>query len=358
MRRGKPSLRRVRGAAEPVSVALDAEDSEGADDEVEEEEVEVEEEEEVGAEEGARPWVSSNVNADWVAVERARPSKVQGTMYVVRAMGAETLGGRTMVRVAIKGQSFLLHQIRVMVAAAVLVARGTVPLAAVDMALHSPWHVNFPLAPSQGLVLVQAGFSKNSNKKDYALSPASADPAEPLLMTAAEYAESERFKAADIYARVAADWTDAFVQDWLVSTERFRASAATGARWTAEVAVLSEERAQRELSMGQKEAERIRKNVERFAELRDQDPKSGDSTSDSRTFKHKAFLPNAVATEITRRFGANPGLSVQTVLKALASEVAEGRLSPDLTAAEMVDVVSRSGGVASWRTRTKHRLID
>lgn len=50
-----------------------------------------------------------------------------------------------------------------MVAAAVLVTRGILPDTAMDMALLSPYFINLPLAPAEGLILVNAGFERNSN---------------------------------------------------------------------------------------------------------------------------------------------------------------------------------------------------
>ena len=44
-----------------------------------------------------------------------------------------------------------------------LVARDMFPMSALDMALLSPYFINLPLAPAQGLVLINAGFDRNSN---------------------------------------------------------------------------------------------------------------------------------------------------------------------------------------------------
>ena len=50
-----------------------------------------------------------------------------------------------------------------MVAAAVLSTRGILPEMAMDMMLISPYFINLPLAPAEGLILVNAGFERNSN---------------------------------------------------------------------------------------------------------------------------------------------------------------------------------------------------
>ncbi|BDA49208.1 probable tRNA pseudouridine synthase 1 at N-terminal half [Coccomyxa sp. Obi] len=62
-------------------------------------------------------------------------------------------GGTPCIKVVFSGQSFMLHQIRHMVGAAVAVARGAVPLAWVEACLHSPSRAIMPLAPPHVLVL-------------------------------------------------------------------------------------------------------------------------------------------------------------------------------------------------------------
>jgi tRNA U38,U39,U40 pseudouridine synthase TruA len=50
-----------------------------------------------------------------------------------------------------------------MIGASLLIARGILPETAMDMALLSPYFINFPLAPAEGLIVVNAGFERNSN---------------------------------------------------------------------------------------------------------------------------------------------------------------------------------------------------
>jgi hypothetical protein len=47
-----------------------------------------------------------------------------------------------------------------MVAAAVLEAKNIVPDIAINLALTAPMEVTFPLAPAEGLVLVDAGIGR------------------------------------------------------------------------------------------------------------------------------------------------------------------------------------------------------
>ena len=57
-----------------------------------------------------------------------------------------------------QGGSFMLHQIRHMVAMAVAVARGQLPLELLDASLATPARLNLPLAPPSTLMLMDAQF--------------------------------------------------------------------------------------------------------------------------------------------------------------------------------------------------------
>lgn len=54
-------------------------------------------------------------------------------------------------------------QIRLMIAAAALTSRKVLPETAMDMALLSPYFINLPLAPAEGLIVVNSGFERNGN---------------------------------------------------------------------------------------------------------------------------------------------------------------------------------------------------
>lgn len=50
-----------------------------------------------------------------------------------------------------------------MISAATLIARGTLPEVALEMALVGPFFINLPLAPAEGLIVVNSGYERNSN---------------------------------------------------------------------------------------------------------------------------------------------------------------------------------------------------
>ncbi|KAK4537508.1 hypothetical protein CDCA_CDCA12G3533 [Cyanidium caldarium] len=60
--------------------------------------------------------------------------------------------------VRVIGQSFVLHQIRLMLGAAVSVARGLLPLEAVRASLNGPFRVQYRRVPGSGLLLARATF--------------------------------------------------------------------------------------------------------------------------------------------------------------------------------------------------------
>jgi tRNA pseudouridine38-40 synthase len=69
-----------------------------------------------------------------------------------------TLAGHEYVVVRIAGASFMLHQIRHMVGAAVLVALDKMPQELLDASMAPPVRMNLPLAPPGTLVLRGADF--------------------------------------------------------------------------------------------------------------------------------------------------------------------------------------------------------
>lgn len=75
--------------------------------------------------------------------------------YIISFCCAETFvsNGIEFVVLEVKGQSFMLHQIRKMVAIAVAIARNMIPKETIDEAFKTMGRIEIPLAPSLGLCL-------------------------------------------------------------------------------------------------------------------------------------------------------------------------------------------------------------
>lgn len=67
-------------------------------------------------------------------------------------------GGVRAVRCEVRGQSFMLHQIRYMIATAVAVARGYISLRVLTASMAAPIRINLPLAPPHTLLLADSTF--------------------------------------------------------------------------------------------------------------------------------------------------------------------------------------------------------
>jgi hypothetical protein len=141
-----------------------------------------------------------------------------GSLYMVRAFPSSSLGGARggapeemgMVTIRLRGQGFLMNQIRLMVSAAVLYARGIIPLELVHLSLDTPYRCMFPLAPAEGLLLVDSGYSRNVSGQNYTLHPYHEEQKKDLgtlaLMSAEEFNVSEEFKHTTIYPEIQHDW--------------------------------------------------------------------------------------------------------------------------------------------------------
>ena len=113
---------------------------------------------------------------------------------------------RKIVRVRIRGQSFLLHQIRLMIGAAVMVTRGILPELAQECALVAPYFIPFPLAPAEGLILQDAGFGLNTNGQHVAISSVSSDVGDFVLLPQNKNEETLDFLKNKIYPKIIQDW--------------------------------------------------------------------------------------------------------------------------------------------------------
>ncbi|KAI8321780.1 tRNA pseudouridine synthase [Martensiomyces pterosporus] len=128
----------------------------------------------------------------------------------------KTIQGSEWLSLKVKGQSFMLHQIRKMVGLVILMARSDVPLKLMDELFGGP-RVNVPKAPGLGLLLEQPVFEA-FNKRAAKQQQGSTDP-----VTFAPYSEEmDAFKNKFIYdAIIRSEMADRVFDSWVQSVEVF-----------------------------------------------------------------------------------------------------------------------------------------
>ena len=339
------------------------------------EEDEVEEDEEKGKEE-QRAYVFNHFDP-WVRRERLVVSKTRSTIYSFKAdEQVKDVGNLKFVLVRVRGQAFLLHQIRLMIASAVLQVRGVVPQHTLDVALQIPLHVNFPLAPAEGLALVDAGFSRNANGKTVSIRGTPGVDADYVIFEDDEWEKSEEWKIANIHAKIADDFRDGkLVSSFLEYSERFRVPESVATEWTELMDKHREVETGADAIRAAREAARIAREVmffrseliwrdERWAHLAPQVEEKGGKRR-HQAIPHKKLLPNSIATALVIRFGVLPSsVLVSDTLVALATRMVlsnhtdENDLSPEMSVDEIVDFVARSGGLPYWSAQPRHAMIE
>lgn len=326
----------------------------------------------------------------WIKRDRSVQEKTRTVIYTCRAAAKPiSLGGTAMVKVSLKGQSFLLHQIRLMMGAAILIARGTMPAMTLELALSAPYHVLFPMAPAEGLVLTNAGFNRNCNGQSLALDPSIREEVDRVMMTSSEWDRSEAFKLDRIYRQVAHDWSvdsGALVDAFLTHCDRYHVpESLVEGEWSRlldEAITASEQDRQ---NKNQREASRVFKNVADFREyclLEDErfewsdemdewlrNNEGGGNRRDPgipfriKLVPHKALLPNTLATALVCHFKCTPGSVILTdALRAVATFVVSNpndgceNLDAEQLFAFVVEKAGE-GGLTWWQRQIKHELI-
>jgi tRNA pseudouridine(38-40) synthase len=241
---------------------------------------------------GTTPANMKSFYESWMPENKETSPKVRGTIYrctasvYVPADGTE--GAPPMIRIKIRGQGFLLHQIRIIVGTAVLVARGQLPELIVDLALGIPLQFNLPMAPAEGLVLVDAGFDRNGNRQPIAVTPNSrGHPFDLVLMEPEEYDRSLDFEEMFIKKQIREDWArdnQVLVTTWLKATERFTVPLAVFQQWDSLAVENAQVMREQVEERDQKERGRVRKFVAYFqAQLCRKTPTTQNSVNSRRS---------------------------------------------------------------------------
>lgn len=324
----------------------------------------------------------------WIKRERSVQEKTRTVIYTCRAEPDPiVVGGTEMVKVTFKGQSFLLHQIRLMMGCAMLIARGTMPAMTLQLALTAPYHVLFPMAPAEGLVLVNAGFNRNCNGQSLSLDPGVGEEVDRAMMSQEEWNDSEQFKQERIFEQMATDWranSGELAETFLTHCDRYHVPDGLIGEWTRLLDEAKSASAEDRQNKNQRETTRVFKNVYDFREycllederfewsdgidqwLRENEG-GGNRRAPGAPFQiklvpHKALLPNTLATALVIEYKCTPGSVVLSeALRAIATFVVS---NPDVC--ESMDaeqlftfVVEKAGdrGLAYWREQVAHSLI-
>lgn len=102
-----------------------------------------------------------------IGAEHSLPPPARASRYITLATCAPqpvVFPGASFVRIRISGQSFQLHQIRKMVAAAVLVERCILPADSIERSFDKSVLANIPPAPAEGLFLNTLHFTAYNDR--------------------------------------------------------------------------------------------------------------------------------------------------------------------------------------------------
>lgn len=356
----------------------------------------------------------SNVFDNFSRNPRDIVAKTRCNIYKSEVTGTYERDGVELVKLRICGQSFLLHQIRLMVGTAIAAVRGVVPKTTIDTALVVPYHIPLPMAPAEGLLLTDAGFASGPNSPSVVLTPHAANSGDLLLLPENEFQISQHFKTEYIYRRVEQDWlseSGALASSWLTDCSRYQVPPSLAEEWAVDLASALAATVELDLNSAEKERNRVIRMIERFKFVMEQEqeqrekksedkyllhpsegtneadldrfysewpqlqpsnserarsslpPLSSSSSSGKKqtagdVFGHRVFLPNTVATELTLRFRLYPSDDIPLALRVLATLMVDGELSPSMTVTDIMDWVEGQGGWKWLINQRAHPQID
>eukprot|EP01038_Epipyxis_sp_PR26KG_P004650 gene4650-6534_t len=267
------------------------------------------------------------------------------------------LNKEDMICIRIRGSSFLLHQIRLMVSAALLTVHGIVPEYAIDAALQIPYFIHFPIAPSEGLVLVNSGFVKNNIiKKDFFLTSTfkNYDKDSFELLDESENEASKAFSRSHIIPTIISNWfqfDNYIIKDFFNKViNYYNMPYPVGNKFKS---LYDSNLINNETVAIAHEQARINDRIARFQLSLDQ---QYDSIEEACTYayanikdnkhnimQYKYILPNTIYTSLAVRFNTVPNKLIGEALRALATQLAFGKIKPNSSLEELVDIIVMSG---------------
>eukprot|EP01084_Bolivina_argentea_P004892 9265_1 len=280
--------------------------------------------------------------------EKALRSEMITTVFACQLDEKPILVGNTeLLRIFIRGKSFLYHQIRLMVGAAIAEALELVPDGTVEAALKTSYQINFALAPGEGLLLLGQGFTGGSAYGNAAV----LDPMElsQLQGTLVDYDErsgnnmaskgrvqslcqpgdilaSEDFKLNTILPEITRAWeaeNNHLVEDWIMWAQR---------KSTFEEFHLALVAAKEKMAVADRSNDLIKCNA--YREM---------AFAKEESVQMKEYFPRGFNTSIMVMFNLIPGPKVQSIQLSLLNRMKSGALPQLATTEELLDCVAREG---------------
>ena len=290
----------------------------------------------------------NSVFEDWEAIDRFRGPVTRKNIYACRVVDVVNIKGVDMIKIKVKGQSFLLHQIRLMLGAAIMVCTNRMPEAALNAALETPYFVGFPMAPSNGLILRNAGFGMNCNKVDLAMTgdDAKEGQIDQFLLLKDQEERSDQFLLQKIYDRVQMEWTEndmELLKEWLqYNAERYKVDGELKCKFEKLAADGKAEYESRLESLRRKDLNNTRVKIENGLDRIE---------FVSKLFSHKMMLPQNIATEVSVKLNTVPTMMLTKALRYLAVEVIEGNLAQGITTVEILAVLKDMHTVRNYAAK-------
>eukprot|EP00276_Gloeochaete_wittrockiana_P006347 CAMPEP_0184661672 /NCGR_PEP_ID=MMETSP0308-20130426/39538_1 /TAXON_ID=38269 /ORGANISM="Gloeochaete witrockiana, Strain SAG 46.84" /LENGTH=622 /DNA_ID=CAMNT_0027103139 /DNA_START=181 /DNA_END=2049 /DNA_ORIENTATION=+ len=218
--------------------------------------------------------------------------------------------GKKFVRFTVGGQSFVLHQIRMMVGMVVAVQQGWIQEDLIEVSLNSPIKIRVPIVPGSSLILdsVSASFNEKAGQG-----------AEVVLMSAKAEQEARLFKENVIYPHVASlCLSQPNMEQWLKFMHTYRVTPEQHDQLLADY----------ELWRNQEE-ERKQKRESVRADM---------------PLREGRVLPKGLMTKLCTEFGQVPTtLYMADVIRALEDVILRGALPATASVSDFIAFVKERG---------------
>ena len=271
---------------------------------------------------------------------------------------------RKMVRVQVIGQSFLLHQIRLMVGAAIMVTRGIMPKNSIQAALKNSVEIPFPMAPSCGLLLRSSAFLSTPDGKPLIYPPQALGNTGQYITSSSSLQKSDQFKNQYIYKRILQDWNNEVNNSnydipWIEHVvDRYNTLCLGDDYGQGTFNQLLHYNSDNEGILCDKEYNRITKSITRFREKLIDIENDKIQIEKIKPFKHKEFLPNGLSTLLHVACRTLPGpLPDRNIdaLRGLTTAIIDKQI--EITNAnphDYIDILCGNGSIEEKRKKVQH----